>query len=146
MVCFYECSWFALYNLVRWARRWVPELTKMLPLALSCRARLTPIHSSSLSPWHVFPHDSLGLFPGRQWEKFLQTSSHRQGGCLWLLRFSLHLCFMCVGCLPSLKYFIVCTADMALRQFYSNEWEEIDYSRAQGHWILRLISILIFGC
>lgn len=39
-------------------------LTRTRPSAWGCRARLTPIHSSSRSPLQVFPHGSPLFFPG----------------------------------------------------------------------------------
>ena len=39
-------------------------LTRTRPSALGCRARLTPIHSSSRSPLQVFPQGSSRFFPG----------------------------------------------------------------------------------
>lgn len=42
-------------------------LTSTRPSALGCRARLTPIHSSSRSSRQVFPHGMPRFFPG--WER-----------------------------------------------------------------------------
>lgn len=45
------------------------SLTRTRPSALGCRARLTPIHSSSRSSRQVFPQDVPRWFPGGRREK-----------------------------------------------------------------------------